>query len=235
MIVFYLLLAAAAVVALVGVSLRRSKPTPSAILIGTGMVIALGAIGWNVFVNVLDGGERKTDRFHSAVGYVMGNRALPVLAGKKGVVCMLMPKDSATTPEANDGLYEAFARVMLPLGLEFKEAIVETNAKNLRSGGIPLAAFEEAAGEVPGAIAYVSFAGAPAGLEGSTLVKNPNVPLFIFDPAATAHWQPALKAGRVGFVVTPKPNPEPNAPLSGSPEAIFNAHFDIVTPSLAKP
>jgi len=234
MIPFYLLLALAAVVSMAGVSIRRSKPTPSAVLIGAGAVLALAAIGWNVFVNVLDGGERKTDRFHSAVGYVMANRAIPSLAGKKGVVCMLMPKDSATTPEANDGLYEAFARVMLPLGLEFKEATVETNARKLGSGAIPLEAFDEAAGQVPGAVAYVSFAGAPAGLENSALLKGA-APLFIFDPAGSANWEPALKAGKVAFVVVPKAAPDANAPISGPPEQIFKAHFEVVTPQSPKP
>lgn len=231
---FYLLLALAAVVSMAGVSIRRSKPTPSAVLIGVGAALALAAIGWNVFVNVLDGGQRKTDRFHSAVGYVMANRAIPSLAGKKGVVCMLMPKDSATTPEANDGLYEAFARVMLPLGLEFKEAIVETNARKLGSGTIPLEAFEEAAGQVPGAIAYVSFAGAPAGFEGSSMLKN-SAPVFIFDPAGSANWEPALKAGKVAFVVVPKAAQDANAPVSGPPEQIFKAHFEVVTPQSPKP
>ena len=113
--------------------------------------------------------------------------------------------------------------------------LVATGKSNKR-GQFSLAAFEQACAARSNEVAYVSFAGVPAGIEELSILKQGRAPqLFVFDPLGTTDWLAGLKLGMIRRVVVPRPDAQParNVEVDGRPDEIFQRYFLMATPETA--
>jgi hypothetical protein len=235
---YFLLLAAALAVAGAGWAIRRRAAALGQGLIVLGCVGLLAGIGWQVRQNLFGGDAQQPKRAHAVVSFFLASQTQREISGQRGTVVLVFPPTSMLDAETAESYANAF-RAPLLRGhpeWEIQIATLEASAKAARSGTIPLATFQQLVTKFPGALAFVCFAGVPAGLETLSLPGTKAPPWFLFDPAGGTNWLMALKLNRIRSVIVPRPdvNPEKAGGIAGMPGEIFSRLYYLATPENAE-
>lgn len=168
-------------------------------------------------------------RCELAVSSCLGNFVASDLEGQRGTVILLFP--SLMDAHQEESYEQGFA-----LPLRHGHAALHLKALHLEvekgQAGCGLAAFKKALEQAPDALAYVSYAGAPAGFDTLFSADQPiTVPFYVFDAQGTTNWLAPLKSGRVRAVVLPRPGVAPGAraAATGMPDAILDQFYLVAT------
>jgi hypothetical protein len=192
--------------------------------------------GWRLQGTSLRG-PAAPDRLNASVGYMLGRHAASNLRNEPGEICLIFPPDTSSTRNISDVQYETFARVLLPFNqIKLREITLDTGVSQVYSGRVPQSAFEDALAKAPGALVYISFAGAPPRAEELSIFKQDTPPPFlVYDPAGGENWSEALKRGYFQRVILPRQQrPSTTAQVTGPPEQLFREHFISITPDTLK-
>ena len=221
-----------------GRALRRRAPRAGLVLAVGGVLASVGAITWQVRAFVSGGAAPAIDRYSATVAYFMGHEVLNELRSFDGPVFLLLPPDRRGNQRELDSLFNTFARVLAPVaGLAVRDVTVAATDREIREGRVPLAAFEQALAAATGAVACVSFAGVPAGVETLPILQGPRRPLvFVYDPSGRTGWVASLRTGVLRRVIVARPDAGRDTPagVTGPPDEIFKRHFLLAKPGTAE-
>jgi hypothetical protein len=231
----FLLLLAALIVSGVGVWMSRRSRVLGQIMMGLGGLGLIGVLAFQVRQNLFPPQPRTPNRGNIAVSVCLANCLLGDFAGQSGNVILLFPPRRLMDAETEQSYEEGF---VLPMrharaNLHLKALRLEGANRDVAHG---LPAFKQALAQAQEALAIVSYAGAPTGLETLFAAGEPKIaPLYVFDPEGTTNWLSALKQGRVRSVIVPRPgtNASAGAGLAGPPGEIFDQLYLLVTPETA--
>ncbi len=235
MIYYLLLLSALAVAGLGCVVLRRSDMWGRAMIIA-GCIGCAGCVAWQVWQTMFPPTPSAPDRGHAVVAYFMANHVLGSLSGRQGEILLIFPPESVFDQEAAGTFAGTFSRVLRGIPeLKVQSFTLDVPSKAAKTGHIPLQSFQRAISQYPAAAAYVSFAGAPVGLDQESLFKQQTGPgFFVFDPWGTTNWLPALRHGEVRAVILPRPGMRrAGEEIAGEPAEVFNHYYLLATPATA--
>ena len=200
-----------------------------------GGVCLLTTVGIQVRGNFIRPRSETPARCKLAVAVCLGNCVLGDLAGQSGTVILLFPPRSLMDANEERSYEDGFA---LPMrhghGMLHLKALHLEAEKGERVCG--LAAFRKALGQAPDALAYVSYAGAPAGFDTLFSVAQPKTaPFYVFDAQGTTNWLGPLKGGQVRVVVLPRPGVDLSAreAATGRPDAILEQFYLLALPATA--
>lgn len=227
----FILLLAALAVAGVGAGLRNRWQTVGQILMALGILGLLGVIGLQVRQNVLPSEPQASSRLDMAVSSCLANCLTEDLTGQSGRVVLIFPERRYMDEDTEKSYEEGF----LP-PLRHGRGALSLKAVHLEVPNGELSAFKKVLTENPDALAFVSFAGAPAGFETLAAAGQSGAPLFyIFDAERTTHWLAMLKDGRIKAVVVPQPGIDVRGhdEARGRPEALFQQFYVLARPSNA--
>jgi hypothetical protein len=227
---FLLLLAALAVTGL-GAWMSRRGHFAGQVLLGLGGVGLIGVIAVQVRQNLLNPQPRVRNRYEMAVSFRLANCLLEDMAGQSGSVILLFPQRSAMSADAEQNYEEGFVPP-----LRRGRAKLTLKAVHLEGPNRDLSAFKQALANAQGAMAVMSYAGAPAGFETLLSPGQPGAPPFyVLDADGTTDWLPALKAGRIKAVVVPRPGVAARdwQTITGMPETVFDQYYLLATPANA--
>jgi hypothetical protein len=177
--------------------------------------------------------EESPGRCELAVGSCLGNFVGSDFDGQSGTVILLFPSQMSAHLEQS---YEQGFELPLRHGhaaLHLKALHLEVEKGQTACG---LAAFKQALAQVPDALAYVSYAGAPPEFDTLFSADQPTIaPFYVFDAQGTTNWLAPLKNGRVRAVVLPRPGVTPRAreAATGMPEAILDQFYLVATSQTA--
>ncbi len=235
---YFLFLALALAVAGIGWAVRRRSALWGQGLIALGCVGCLAAIGWQVRQTLFSAEERPPNRAHAVVGFFLANQTQREIAGQSGTVVLIMPPAGVLTAETAETYANSFRAPLLRGHPEWQVQVanLEAPAREAKAGKIPLAAFKQVLAKFPSALAFVCFAGVPAGFETlfpSDQAKVP--PVFVFDAGGTTNWVPALVQRRIRSVIVPRPDVDLAAmgSIAGMPGEIFGQLYYLATPENA--
>jgi hypothetical protein len=236
---YFLLLVVALAVAGIGWGIRGRSVLWGQGLIAVGCVGCLALIGWQVRESLFPADAKPPNRAHSVVGFFLANQTQREIAGQRGSVVLVLPPVSALAAETAETYANAFRAPLLRGHPEWEVQIatLEAPAKDVKTGTFPLAAFKQVVAKFPGALAFVCFAGVPAGIE--TLFPPDQLtvpPVFVFDAGGTTNWVPALVQHRIRSVIVPRPdvNPAEMSGIAGLPGEIFGRLYYLATPETAE-
>jgi hypothetical protein len=221
---FLLLLAAMAVIG-GGLLLRKRSEGSSRAVIGIG-VLGLIAVAVLQARQTVFPSRPKTDNSAMALSYCLATSMFGDMQGKSGRVVLLFPQPGVMDHDMEGNFVNGFRVAMRHggRGLALKDVHLEGGADDPSS-------FKRALAEAPDAIAVVSYAGAPAGLE-KLYPPGQEGPLFyVFDAKGTTDWLAALKGGRIRAVAVPRPGVQRQGQESaaGTPETIFDQFYLLAT------
>jgi hypothetical protein len=225
----YLLLLAALLVAGLGVGLKRRWPGLGTGLLGLGGLGLIGVIVLQVRQNVFPTDAKTPNRYEMAVSFCLANCLLEDAGVKGGSVVLLFPQRRVMDEDTEQSYEDGFAPP-----LRHGHGNLALRAVHLEGEAHDLSAFKQALAQDQDALAVISFAGAPAGIE--TLAGQPKGPLFyVFDADATTNWLSALKTGGIRAAVVPKPGVDAlnREKMAGMPDAIFGRFYLLATPANA--
>jgi hypothetical protein len=173
--------------------------------------------------------EESPGRCELAVGSCLGDFVGGDLDGQRGTVILLFP--SQMSAHLEQSYEQGFV-----LSLRHGHGALHLKALHLDAekghAGCSLAALKKALAQVPDALAYVSYAGAPPGFDTLFSADQPAIaPFYVFDAQGTTNWLSPLKNGRVRAVVLPRPGVAPRAreAATGMPEAILDQFYLVAT------
>jgi hypothetical protein len=236
--VYFFALFAVLGIAAIGFFLRERTKVLGQALMAAGCLGCAALVGWQVYQSLFSGSEISRDRYHAVAAYAMGHQVVRELAGRQGKVCLIFPPESASSAEALDTLFNTFARVLNPFAaLEVTEATLRVKPKLIRSGQIPLSAFEQAFVEITNAVAYVSFAGISPDAEKLSVFARKDAPaVFVYDSSGGTNWVGVLKKKLIRAVIVPRRDVKVRAKekIVGPPEEIFKEFFHLATPETAE-
>jgi hypothetical protein len=223
---FVLLLSALAVAGAGGWMSRRWRIWGQAMM-GLGGLGLIGVIALQVRQNLLPPQPRIPDRCEMAVSWRLASCLLEDLGGQSGSVVLLFPQRRVMDADTAQGYEDGF---LPPLRhgrgeLRLKAFRIEGGGGE---GGRGLSAFQQALAKAEGAMAIVSYAGVPAGIETLFPAGQSEAPLFyVYDADGTTNWLGALKEGRIRAVVLPRPEVDfrDRQAAAGTPETIFGKFF----------
>jgi hypothetical protein len=234
---YYFVLGLALAVAGLGGLMRRRSVGWGQAMILSGCVGCVGCIVWQLRQSLFSPVANGPDRGQAVVGYFLADRVLSELGAQEGSVVLFFPPESVLDAEAVGTYAGTFSRVLRGFtGLKVQVLTLPVPDKAAKAGHIPLAAFQQAAANAPAAVAYVSFAGAPANIEEFKPADPPPGPFFfVFDPWGTTNWLGALRKGRVRSVIVPRPGVHvaAGAEISGEPNEVFHQLYLLATPQTA--
>ncbi len=231
----FLLLLAALAVSGVGAWVSRRRRVLGQALMGLGGLGLIGVLALQARQNLFPPQAKTPSRCQMAVSYCLANCLLRDLAGQGGNVVLLFPQRRLMDEDAERSYEEGFT---LPL----RHGHTQLHLKALHLEGADgdaarrLSAFKQALAQAQGALAIVSYAGAPAGFD--TLFsagEEKTAPIYVFDSEGTTNWLGALKAGRIRAAVLPRPGVDLRGGESivGMPQAIFDQFYLLATPNTA--
>lgn len=207
---------------------RRWRALGQVLMVVGGLgLIAIMAI--QVRQNLFSPPPESPGRCELAVSSCLGNFVGGDLDGQTGTVILLFP--SLMDAHEEESYEQGFA---LPLrhghaALHLKALHLEVEKGQTACG---LEAFKKALAQVPDALAYVSYAGAPPGFDTLFSADQPTVaPFYVFDAQGTTNWLAPLKNGRVRAVVLPRPGvtARDREAATGMPEAILDQFYLVAT------
>ena len=227
-------LLAALAVSGAGVWVSRRSRVPGQAMMALGGLGLIGVVAWQVRQNVFPPQPKTSGRGEMAVSSCLANCLLRDLSGQSGNVILLFPQRRFMDADTEQSYEEGFT---LPLrhghgGLHLKALRLEAERGK---AGYDLSAFRQALEQAQGALAVISYAGAPTGFE-TLFTGLPKPALFyVFDPDATTNWLTALRDGHVRAVVLPRPgaSPRDREAVTGMPQAIFERFYLLATPDTA--
>jgi len=228
------LLLVALVVSGLGAWLSRRWRLPGQAMIVLGVLGLLGFLALQLRQNVFPPEAKAPGRGEMAVSACLANFILRDLAGRSGDVVLLFPKRQYMDAETEQSYEQGFT---LPLrhahgNLHLKALHLEA-AKG--TAGYDLSAFKQAIAQAQDALAIISYAGAPTGIE-TLLAQQPNHTLiYVFDADGTTNWLAGLKQGLISAVVLPRPgvSPHEREAARGMPQDIFERFYLLATPESA--
>jgi hypothetical protein len=227
-----LLLLAALAVAGAGVGIsRRWRVFGQAVMVAGGLGL-MGVVVLEVRQNVLPQRPDARKRCAMAVSYGLANCLLGDMSGQSGKVVLLFPPRSVMDAETEKNYEDGFL-----LSLRHGRANLKLKAARLEGAKGDLAAFKRTLEQDREAMAVVSFAGAPEGLDTLFSAGQTEGPSFyVFDADGTTRWLGALKAGRIKAVVVPRPGTDVRDAegMGRMPEKILDRFFLLATPENAE-
>jgi hypothetical protein len=227
---FILLLAALAMTG-AGGWMRRRWRVLGQVLMGLGGLGLIVVIVLQVRQNVRPAATKAPGRCEMAVSFGLANYLLGDLAGQSGKVVLLFPQRRVMNAETEGSYEEGF----IP-ALRHGRVKLDLQAVRLEGAKGDLSAFKQALAQAPEAMAVISYAGVPAGIETVFSAGAPaSPPLYVFDGDGTTNWLGALKAGRIRAVVVPRPDVDARGgeAMAGMPETIFERYYLLATPANA--
>jgi hypothetical protein len=234
---YYLILAGFLAAAGIGYRIRNRWEFPGKLLMIAGGLGCVGLIIWQVRGAIAGSSTPQLDRYHAAASYTLASHVARQTAGQRGQVVLIYPPERFMDSEAMAAMTYAFARVLQSSpSLQLRVTNLVATGKSNKRGQFSLAAFEQACAARSNEVAYVSFAGVPAGIEELSILKQGRAPqLFVFDPLGTTNWLAGLKLGVIRRVVVPRPDAQParNVEVDGRPDEIFQRYFLMATPETA--
>ena len=211
---------------------RRWRVLGQAVMVlgGLGLV---GVLALEVRQNLFPPQPKAPGRGEMAVSACLANRLMQDLSTLNGNVILLFPQRQFMDADTEQSYEEAFT---LPLrhghgNLHLKALHLEaTKGKT----GYDLSAFKQAIAQAQGALAIISYAGAPAGFE-TLLAEQPKHTLIhVFDADGTTNWFAGLKEGLISAVVLPQPGTaRAREKVAGMPGEIFERYYLLATPESA--
>lgn len=235
--IIYLVLGLSAALVAAGFAVRRR-----AFILGQGLIVAgcaacAGCLIWQLRQNVLAPSGKGPDRNQALVSYFLAGQVLREAGGRQGAIALLFPPESAMDAESVGTYSGTFSRVLRGAsGLQTRTIALDAPPRAARSGNIPLEAFQQAISNAASAVAFVSFAGVPAGIDPILPAPEPGRPKwYVFDPWGTTNWLAALKKGSIHAVIVPRPGVRlESAPeASGEPQEAFQRLYLMATPATA--
>ena len=233
MILTFLLLAL--VVSALGAWMSRRWRVVGVILMAVGGLCLIATVAVQVRQNVFPAPPETPGRCELAVASCLGNYVLGDLGRQSGTVILIFPPRSLMDAHEERSYEDGFT---LPLrhghgALHLKALHLEAEKGETVCS---LATFRKALEQAPDALAYVSYAGAPAGFDTLFSAGQPKLaPFYVFDAQATQNWLGPLKDGHVRAVVLPRPGVTPRAreAATGMPNAIIEQYYLLATPATA--
>ena len=197
----------------------------------TGGLGLIAIVAVQVRQNLFPPPPESPGRCELAVGSCLGNFVGSDLKAQSGTVILLFPSQSLMDAHQEQSYEQGFV-----LPLRHGHAALHLKALHLEvekgQAACDLAAFRKALEQVPDALAYVSYAGAPPGFDTLFSADQPtSAPFYVFDAQGTTNWLAPLKNGRVRAVVLPRPGVAPHARESatGMPEEILDQFYLVAT------
>jgi hypothetical protein len=225
------LLLAALAVSVAGVGVSRRWRLPGQAMMALGGLCLIGVVAVQVRQNLFPPQPKPPGRGEMAVSSCFANFILRDLSARGGTIMLLFPERRLMDADTEQSYEEGFT---LPLrhghgNLHLKALRLEA-PKGKAGFGLP--AFTQAMEQAQDALAFVSYAGAPAGFETLFSGQPKPAPFYVFDPDGTANWLAALKEGHIRAVVLPRPGVSPHAreAATGTPQDIFERFYLLVTP-----
>jgi hypothetical protein len=232
--IYWLLLLLAVSLGGLGAWLRQRSPLPGNALILVACAGVAGCFVWQVRHTVLQPTVSGPDRGQAVVSYVLANHVMAEVGPRHGTVVLLFPPTSVFDEEAVGTYAGTFSRVLRGFPALKVETITLPAVEKSAKPGLPsLNAFRQAISTKGGAVAYVSFAGLPAGFEELRAATGQESPaFFIYDPWGTTNWLSALRKGWVRTVVLPRPDVRRKASVEvlGAPDELFDQLYLQATP-----
>lgn len=200
-----------------------------------GGLCLLATVGIQVQRNLIRPPSETPGRCELAVASCLGNYVLDDLAGQSGTVILIFPPRALMDANEERSYEDGFT-----LPIRHGHGMLHLKALHLEAskgqGVYSLATFKKALEQAPDALAYVSYAGAPAGFGTLFSAGQPKTaPFYVFDAQGTTNWLPPLKSGGVRIVVLPRPGvaPRTREAATGRPEAILEQFYLQATPATA--
>lgn len=220
----YLFLLAALMVAGAGVWLSRRQRASGMALMGLGGLGLIAIVVMQVWQTISPPQPKGSNRYEMAVSTCLANCMLGDVAGQSGSVVLLFPSRRSM----NEDMEQSYENGFVP-PLRHGHGRLALKAIRLEGNENDVAAFQNALAQDRDALAVISFAGAPAGIETCCQAQGPR--FYIFDNSKTTHWLAALKDGRIKAVVVPRPGADVpgQEKVAGMPDAIFDRFYLLAT------
>lgn len=233
---YFLLIFAALAVAGIGWGIRQRSALLGQGLIVAGCVGCLAVLGWQVRSTMFPPDAKPPNRAHSVVGFFLASQTQREIGGQHGTVVLVLPRalDSETAENYANALRAPLLRGHPELELQI--ATLDVQARDAKAGTLPLGAFKQVVANFPRALAFVSFAGVPAGLETLFPSQQSVPPVFVFDATGSTNWVHALLQRRIRSVIVPRPDVDAATMtgLAGLPGEIFGRLYYLATPETAQ-
>jgi len=218
----------------IGLAVRRRSSGLGQGLIIAGCIGCVAAIGWQVRSTMFTAESGLPKRAHLVVGATMASGVQSAIYGQRGAVVMVFPKSlsDSTVESYADALGGLLLRGHREWDLEVTK--VDVPSKELKAGTLSQDKFKQVMAQYPKAIAFVSFAGVPAGVE--TLFPAGAIPpIFVYDGTRGESWVEPLKQRRLRAVVVPRPeaNFDKAEDMSGPAGEVFAQLYYMATPENA--
>jgi hypothetical protein len=231
---YFIYLLAALAVAGIGVLVRRRSAGMGNALMLAGCLGCVAAVGWLVRSTLFTPGFEVPSRAHSVVGFFLASQTQAAIAGKKGTVVLVMPR--AFKADTAESYANTFRGPFLRGHPEWEAEVATVDLRKVNNPGtIPPEIFRQVTEKFPNAIAYVSFAGAPSGLE-TIFPPNAIPPVFVFDQSGTTNWFGELVQHRIRSVIVPRRDIDPKMmeSVAGMPGEVFPQLYHLATPENAR-
>jgi hypothetical protein len=212
---------------------RRWRGLGQALMVLGGLGL-IGVLALQVRQNVFPPEPKAPGRCEMAVSGCLADCMMRDLSAQTGDVILLFPNRRFMAAETEQGYEAGFT---LPLrhthrGLHMKALHLEATQGK---GGPGLSEFKQALEQCQDALAVVSYAGAPAGLDALLAEQPKHAPLYVFDPDGTTHWLAALKSGQIRAVILPRPgtSSRERSSATGMSQTVFDRFYLLATPQTA--
>jgi hypothetical protein len=223
-------LLAALAVSAIGAGVSRRWRVPGQALMAVGGLALVAVLALQVRQNLFPPQPKSSSRSDMAVSACLANFILRDLSGRSGTVILLFPEQRLMDADTERSYEEGFTLPMRHAGGKLHLKALHLEAPKGKAGPA-LPAFTQAIGQAPDALAFVSYAGAPAGFESLFSGQPKSVPFYVFDPDGTTNWLASLKEGHVRAAVLPRVGVSPHARESatGGTQDIFDRFYLLVT------
>ncbi len=221
------LLLAALVMAGVGGWIGRRQQLAGRIMMGLAGAGFIVVIALQVRQNLVPAKSTGRNRYQMAASYGLANCLLRDLAGQSGKVILLFPARRAMDADTE----ESFENGFVP-ALRHGHGKLSLKAVHLEGPSKDVSTFKQALAQEQDAIAVISYAGAPVGIEALFVAGQANTPLFyVFDGDGGTNWLGALKEGLIKAVVLPRPGADLGGRerVAGMPDTIFEQFYLLAT------